>query len=50
MLMEGLTDYYKANNLDSKFDWATLKENVTEHDPIGKIKYYYINFKPIITS
>jgi len=47
LLSEGLTNYYKANQLDDKFDWATLKENFTEYDHVGKIKYHYINLKPL---
>ncbi len=50
LLTEGLTDYYKEKDLDAKFDWASLKENATEYDHVGKIKYYYINLKPLISS
>ena len=25
LLTEGLTDYYKENNLDNQFDWGSLK-------------------------
>jgi hypothetical protein len=47
LLSEGLTNYYKANKLDNKFDWGTLKQNFTEYDHVGKIKYHYINLKPL---
>ncbi|TLP70613.1 DUF2652 domain-containing protein [Maribacter sp. ACAM166] len=45
LLTKGLTDYYKAHNLDNQFDWASLKQNSTEYDHVGEIKYYYINLK-----
>lgn len=48
LLTEGLTDYYKENNLDEQFDWASLKQNANEYDHVGEIKYYYINLKPLI--
>lgn len=48
LLTEGLTNHYKQKELDEQFDWATLKENFTEYDHVGKIKYYYINLKPLI--
>ncbi|MGB3143090.1 MAG: DUF2652 domain-containing protein [Maribacter sp.] len=47
LITEGLTDHYKQKDLDEHFEWATLKENFTEYDHVGKIKYYYINLKPL---
>lgn len=48
LLTEGLANHYKENKLDEHFDWASLKQNATEYDHVGKIKYYYINLKPLI--
>ena len=50
LLTEGLTNYYKENNLEDHFDWATLKENYEEYDHVGKIKYYYVDLTPLIPS
>lgn len=47
LLTEGLMDYYKESNLDNIFDWAPLKTNFTEYDHVGKIKYHYVNLKPL---
>ncbi|MFX0556495.1 DUF2652 domain-containing protein [Maribacter sp. CXY002] len=47
LLSEGLTNYYKVNSLDDKFDWGNLKQNFTEYDHVGKINYHYINLKPL---
>lgn len=48
LLSEGLTNYYKIHNLDENFDWGKLKENYTEYDHVGKIKYHYINLRPLV--
>lgn len=48
LLTEGLVGYYKENNLKAHFDWGPLKENYTEYDHVGKIKYYYVNLKPLV--
>lgn len=48
LLTEGLVDYYKENNLEDHFDWSYLKEHHTEYDHVGKIKYYYVNLKPLV--
>ncbi|MFS4469761.1 DUF2652 domain-containing protein [Maribacter sp. 2210JD10-5] len=48
LLSEGLTNYYKEHDLKNGFDWGTLKEGATEYDHVGKIKYHFINLKPIL--
>ncbi|WP_091621641.1 DUF2652 domain-containing protein [Maribacter orientalis] len=48
LLTEGLTDYYKENNLDDQFDWGSLKQNSIEYDHVGAINYSYINLKPLV--
>lgn len=47
LLSEGLINYYGDSDLQGNFDWDTLKENFTEYDHVGKIKYHYINLKPL---
>lgn len=48
LLTEGLTNYYKENNLNDQFDWGLLKQNSTEYDHVGEINYSYINLKPLV--
>lgn len=48
LLTEGLTDYYKENNLYDHFDWGSLKQNSIEYDHVGAINYSYINLKPLV--
>ena len=48
LLSEGLTDFYKNNRLDEKFDWGKLEEDFAEYDHVGRIKYSYINLKPLV--
>lgn len=50
LITEGLTNYYKENNLDEQFDWASLKQNAIEYEHVGEIKYYYINLEPLIEN
>ncbi|MGB2759327.1 MAG: DUF2652 domain-containing protein [Maribacter stanieri] len=50
LLTEGLTNYYKENNLNDKFDWGSLKQNSTEYDHVGEINYSYINLKPLVNE
>ncbi|WP_232623031.1 DUF2652 domain-containing protein [Pareuzebyella sediminis] len=47
LLSEGLTNYYGVDDLQEKFNWGKLKENFTEYDHVGKIKYHYINLEPL---
>lgn len=47
LLSEGLISYYKDDELQGKFNWGKLKENFTEYDHVGKIKYHYIDLKPL---
>ncbi|MDF4201356.1 DUF2652 domain-containing protein [Maribacter sp. SA7] len=48
LLTDGLTNYYKENNLDAQFDWGSLKQNATEYDHVGEINYSYIDLKPLV--
>ncbi len=48
LLTQSLTDHYKNIKLDDQFDWAPLKEAFTEYDHVGKIKYHYIDLKPLL--
>ena len=50
LLSEGLTDHYKNHQLGQEFDWGKLKEDFTEYDHVGKIKYHYIDLKPLLGS
>lgn len=50
LLSQGLTDYYKRNNLNEDFEWARLKESSTIYDHVGEIKYSYIDLKPLVDS
>lgn len=47
LLSEGLVSYYKDDDLKGKFDWGELKENFTEYDHVGKIRYHYVNLRPL---
>ncbi len=48
LLTDGLTNYYKENDLNNQFDWGLLKHNSTEYDHVGVINYSYINLKPLV--
>ncbi|PIB30511.1 hypothetical protein BFP77_04135 [Maribacter sp. 4U21] len=50
LLSQGLTDYYKRNNLNEDFEWARLKESSTIYDHVGEIKYSSIDLKPLVDS
>lgn len=47
LLSQGLIDYYKSQNLNDKFNWETVKEGYTEYEHVGKIKYNYIDLRPL---
>lgn len=47
LISETLLAQYRSNNLDEKFDWATLHESSIEAEHLGELKFNYIDLSPL---
>ena len=47
LISEDLLSEYKQHNINENFDWSELKERSMDVEHLGKLKYHYIDLRPL---
>lgn len=47
LISDDLLSEYKKENIEENFDWGRLKEKTMDVEHLGKLKYHYIDLRPL---